>query len=155
MFKGEALKEIFVFKDIHLTKESFISNIDVVDKEANLSNSLEFKISIGVQEENFNVVAYKINTIFKQEVEDASIGDKLDKGIVSKLDVEYVSLFEISNDNYAKIFRELLNDDTDESREKIGNILEYVIDSVYPYIRVHIEYIYKKADILIEIPLKL
>lgn len=155
MFEGKEVKDVFNFKEIYLTNESFATNPNANNGESTLKSLLEMDIAIGFREDNFNAVAYKINTKVIQKIKEDDDCDEIDKNTTSKLDVEYLSIFEISEENYAIEFRELLNNVTEESKEKIHKISDSIIDSVYPYIKDHIEYVYKKAGISIKIPLKL
>lgn len=151
MFEGKELKDVFVFKKIYLTGESFMVDPGKNSGESMVESSLEFGITIGIKEENINTIAYKINTTYNQKIkEDIELGGRT----YSKLDAEYISVFEISEETYAIEFKTLLDSKTEENSKNLSKISDFIIDNVYPYIKDHIEYIYKKADISIEIPLK-
>lgn len=155
MIKDKALQEIISLKKLKLVREVFNINESKDFRTGdNVHNALQIEVSIGLDDEDNTIIAYKVESKLIQSTDEINdIHNAVN--YISKLEFDYIAFFNLDAsyvDEFWKIFKDM---NQEENKSEIKRINDYMIDSIYPYLKEHIESVYKKALISIEVPLKI
>lgn len=125
--------------DSYLENEQFTANrIELND--SNIENMINLISGVGFDKNDDDVFALKVNTKICQKLENQDIE-------ISKLNFTYVFIFK-SDESIVKDIKEY-----NKSKEKMTSFTNNMVSIVYPYIKEHIESIYNKANLPINVPL--
>lgn len=153
---NKPLEEVINFKGISLINDKFVTNrqyINTDETAVDIENNLQIKTSFGSNKEDDSIIALKVITTFIQRIKkDDEVENEA--RLISELNFEYMCLFDIE-EGYAELFWKVLKERESNKNQKHNKALRYMIESIYPYIKEHIEGIYKKANMPITVPLKI
>lgn len=156
MVKDKSLHELINLKRLKLIREVFEINESRdfrTGDEIEVYNALQIEVSIGSDGDDNTIIAYKVKTIIMQSTEKIKNFDD-DANYISKLEFDYIAFFNL-DPSYVDEFWNILEKREQERKSEAEAIANYMINSIYPYLKEHIENVYKKALISIEIPLKI
>lgn len=126
--------------DMDLVKDNFEKNTTINEIDGKIKNSLTKEFKLGISKNNEDrKLALNYITLFEQTDES--------ENIISKASVEYVFLF---NDKTNEIINKLQEKGLEEKDMK--ELVIYLDEKSYPYVREYIENKYKRANMEVKLP---
>lgn len=147
-----SIENLIDLKDMFLIGEFFDVNIkrefkELEEKEnIEVGNHIQISSEIGNDKGKKDKLIYKIGFNIIQAYEDINTEKNRDD-YISKLEIKYICVFQMHED--------CIDQCMEIKNNKSNDLAMYMLNVIYPYMKEHIENIYKKASVPIKLPLKL
>ncbi|EOT2986918.1 hypothetical protein ACRTAL_002019 [Clostridium perfringens] len=142
------MKFNLILDDMELIKdnfEKFTSPLEDIDKKIRNKTQQNFQLGLVINKKDENDIKLGLN--YKIEISQRVLENDEE---LSNASVEYIFVFkDVDNNTVNSVKNEELTED------EFGELVTYLNELVYPYIKEYLEGKYKKANILLKLPLNL
>ncbi|EOU1840520.1 hypothetical protein P5E62_07155 [Clostridium perfringens] len=142
------MKFNLILEDMELIKdnfEKFTSPLEDIDKKIRNKTQQNFQLGLVINKKDENDIKLGLN--YKIEISQRVLENDEE---LSNASVEYIFVFkDVDNNTVNSVKNEELTED------EFGELVTYLNELVYPYIKEYLEGKYKKANILLKLPLNL